>query len=174
MKKIIAFVLCLILLLSLAACGGNEDAGQGSDGTSAQTGEAEDTPGGGETTLSADNNEDTQVVETTGTAVEEAFPIPEGITVTDTSDDTDKQMIDFNGEVAFGIVQDYVTLLESMGFTFNADECWDGLYRVDGSKEGIFVLLEFNHGMRDDLFWERINQGEVITGPFRGSITIDK
>lgn len=157
MKKIIAIILSLTLVMSLAACGGNKAAGQDSDATSAQTGETEST----------------QDTESTEDVVKEEFPVPENVTVTQTSDSSG-QKIEFSGEVDYQTVADYIALLETKGFVFDADTERDGMYRVVSTKDNTTVYMAFVHEIRDDLFWERIDQGEVITAELTGSIKISE
>lgn len=178
MKRIIAFILCLMMILSLAACGGNETAGQ-SDSTAAQAGTAgtaEDTPESGEITLSADNSEATETTEATEATetVMEEVPIPENTAVTKTTDGQDKQVTEFSGNVVYQNVADYAALLESMGFTVKEEFRNDGTYYVIATKDKVSIYSGLAHGIRDDIFLDKIAQGEEVKGNFSGSITVEK
>lgn len=184
MKKIAALVLCLFLLLTLAACDGNEDSGN-PDGSAAQSGEtsssaeddANEDSGQPDGTIEQPDENKTSaegdVTETTETDTW-SIPTPEDATITNSYDGLQEQWTEFSYRTVYQTVADYISLLESMGFTGNVEKWNDGIYHVTLTKDTAEITIQFIHDNRDDIFETMVAQGEEIPGTLWGRIYVNK
>lgn len=184
MKKIFAWTLCAVLLLSLAACGGEQGTGQPAD-TSPQEetpstptesdGTAQDTPDAADDT-SADTPDTSEPTETPDAAQpeEEEFPIPANTAITWNNDSTKMKELQFSGDIVYQDLADYIQLLESMGYESNAVFRADGCYHVDAVMGNTTVSIQFTHDLPDNTFLDKVVQGEEISGPVYGAVEIRK
>ncbi len=186
MKKILALTLCAALLLSLAACGGEQAADQPADTSNQEEapqtpaeseGSAQDTPGSADGTA-ADAPDTTDPVEAPAEAQSEAeddaFPIPANTAITWDNDSTKLKELQFSGDIVYQDLADYIQLLESMGYESNVVFWADGCYHVDIVKDNTTVSIQFTHDLPDNTFLDKVAQGEEISGPVYGAVEIRK
>lgn len=177
MKKIVALVLCLFLMLTLVACDGNEDSdkpGETSSSTEDSSNENSDKPD--DTTAQPEGN--TSSVEDVATETNEAdtwnIPTPEDAVITGSYDGLQEQWTEFSYSTVYQTVADYIAILESMGFTGNVEKWNDGIYHVTLTKGTAEITIQFIHDNRDDIFETMVVQGEEIPGTLWGRVYVKK